>query len=74
MRIARLQLPDQSITFARQHDGGNFTRLNGGPFGPFTDTGDAVAGKLLAPIVPSAILCIGLNYRKHAAEWTSPRR
>ena len=24
--------------------------------------------KLLAPIVPSAILCIGLNYREHAAE------
>ena len=25
-------------------------------------------GKLLAPIVPRAILCIGLNYRKHAEE------
>lgn len=25
-------------------------------------------GKLLAPIVPSQILCIGLNYRQHAAE------
>ena len=68
MRIARLQLPDHSITFARQHAGGNFTRLTGGPFGPFKETGEAVAGRLLAPIVPSAILCIGLNYRKHAAE------
>lgn len=25
-------------------------------------------GKLLAPIVPAQILCIGLNYRQHAAE------
>ena len=68
MRIARLQLPDHTITFARQHAGGNLTRLTGGPFGPFKDTGEAVAGRLLAPTVPSAILCIGLNYRKHAAE------
>jgi 2-keto-4-pentenoate hydratase/2-oxohepta-3-ene-1,7-dioic acid hydratase in catechol pathway len=72
MRIARLQLPDSSITFARQHAGGEFTRLTGGPFGPFTDTGDTVSGKLLAPVVPNAILCIGLNYKKHAAESNSP--
>ena len=72
MRIARLQLPDATVTFACQHDGGKFTRLTGGPHGSFTDTGETVAGKLLAPIVPSAILCIGLNYRKHAAESNSP--
>src|SRR5258708_127855 len=72
MRIARLQLPDNSVTFARQHEGGNFTRLTGGPFGPFTDTDVPIAGRLLVPVVPSAILCIGLNYRKHAAESNSP--
>ena len=72
MRIARLQLSDATVTFARQHDGGKFTRLTGGPFGPFADTGETVTGKLLAPVVPSAILCIGLNYRKHAAESNSP--
>ena len=32
-------------------------------------TADAVkVSKLLAPIVPTQILCIGLNYRQHAAE------
>ena len=72
MRIARLELPDHSVTFARQHEDGKFTRLTGGPFGPFTDTGESVEGRLLAPVVPSAILCIGLNYRKHAAESNSP--
>ena len=72
MRIARLQLPDASVTFARQHDGEKFTCLTGGPFGPFTDTGESVSGRLLAPVVPTAILCIGLNYKKHAAESNSP--
>ena len=28
--------------------------------------------KLLAPVVPTAILCIGLNYRRHAAEGNAP--
>ncbi len=31
-------------------------------------TKDSVAGKLLAPVDPPAIIAIGLNYRKHAAE------
>ena len=72
MRIARLQLPDRSITLARQHADGSFTRLSGEIYGPLADTGARVEGRLLSPIVPSAILCIGLNYRKHAAESNSP--
>ena len=72
MRIARLQLPDHSITLARQHADGSFTRLGGEIFGALTDTGARVEGRLLAPVVPSAILCIGLNYTKHAAESNSP--
>ncbi|MGE3881456.1 MAG: fumarylacetoacetate hydrolase family protein [Planctomycetota bacterium] len=44
-------------------------RLHGDPFEKPTITDEpAVIGKLLAPIRPSQILCIGLNYRKHAAE------
>ena len=72
MRIARLELPDHSVIFARQHPGGGYTLATGGPFGPFIDSGEAVTGRLLAPIVPTAILCIGLNYTKHAAESNSP--
>ena len=38
-----------------------------------TDTGERVhVAKLLAPLVPTNILCIGLNYRKHAEEGNSP--
>ena len=39
----------------------------------FADTGRKVtAGKRLAPIVPSTIICIGLNYARHAAEGGKP--
>src|SRR5438874_7425638 len=39
----------------------------------FRVTGDTLkVDKLLAPLVPTDILCIGLNYRDHAAESNSP--
>lgn len=44
-------------------------RLDGSIFGDFQPTGKIdLVSKLLAPIVPTSILCIGLNYRQHAAE------
>lgn len=44
-----------------------------GSFPDFTPTGQTVAiERLLAPIVPTDILCIGLNYRQHAEEQSSP--
>lgn len=53
---------------ARQADG-SVRRIAGDIYGAYTVTGDtAVIAKLLAPIVPTQILCIGLNYRQHAAE------
>jgi 2-keto-4-pentenoate hydratase/2-oxohepta-3-ene-1,7-dioic acid hydratase in catechol pathway len=42
-------------------------------FGSYTVTAEVVKpGKLLAPIQPAAIFCIGLNYRKHAEESNAP--
>jgi 2-keto-4-pentenoate hydratase/2-oxohepta-3-ene-1,7-dioic acid hydratase in catechol pathway len=72
MRIARLQLDEGSTTYARLHPDGTYTLLEGDPFGPMSDTGIKIQGKLLAPIEPRAILCIGLNYRKHAEETKAP--
>ena len=44
----------------------------GGIFGSYTAgetlTGGLDALKVLAPVVPSTIVCVGLNYRDHAAE------
>ncbi|MEQ9408785.1 MAG: fumarylacetoacetate hydrolase family protein [Fuerstiella sp.] len=68
MKIARLQLSDGSICHAKPTGDDSFTRLDGDLFGSLTDTGEPVSGKLLTPLDPAAILCIGLNYRKHAEE------
>jgi len=69
MKIARLELADGSTCFAQPTAEGTFTRLNGDLFdGGFTVTDEVVSGKLLAPLQPVDILCIGLNYRKHAEE------
>ncbi len=48
-------------------------RIQGDILGNYTLTHQKLAvAKLLAPIVPTAIMCIGLNYRKHAEETNSP--
>jgi 2-keto-4-pentenoate hydratase/2-oxohepta-3-ene-1,7-dioic acid hydratase in catechol pathway len=53
----------------RLHDDGLTTLLEGDLFGPLRDTGTpAMVDKLLAPVEPRDILCVGLNYKKHAAE------
>jgi 2-keto-4-pentenoate hydratase/2-oxohepta-3-ene-1,7-dioic acid hydratase in catechol pathway len=44
--------------------------LEGDPFAGLSETGRRVAvRKLLAPVEPRAILCIGLNYRPHVEEF-----
>jgi 2-keto-4-pentenoate hydratase/2-oxohepta-3-ene-1,7-dioic acid hydratase in catechol pathway len=47
-------------------------RIEGDLFGEYRVTGERLAvDKLLAPLVPTDILCIGLNYREHAKESNS---
>lgn len=72
MKIARLQLSDQTECLASQQVDGSFTKLTGDLMGQLVDTKETVSGKVLAPLMPVDILCIGLNYRKHAAEGGSP--
>lgn len=53
---------------ARQADG-SATLIEGDIYGSYSDSGTpANVAKRLAPIVPTDILCIGLNYIKHAEE------
>jgi 2-keto-4-pentenoate hydratase/2-oxohepta-3-ene-1,7-dioic acid hydratase in catechol pathway len=57
---------------ALQPDGSART-VAGDILGDFRVTDNVVKpGKRLAPLQPANILCIGLNYRKHAAESNSP--
>lgn len=53
----------------RLHDDGRTTAVEGRLFGPLHDTGEPLrVDRLLAPLDPRDILCIGLNYRQHAIE------
>src|SRR5438067_1666962 len=54
--------------YAAERDGAAFA-IRGDVFSKFEITEKkADVAKLLAPVVPPAILCIGLNYRRHANE------
>lgn len=69
MRIVRYLDAGGRASLGAQHADGSVTRVDGDLYGKRTDTGEKVqATKLLAPIVPVNLLCIGLNYRRHAEE------
>ncbi|MBI1323356.1 5-carboxymethyl-2-hydroxymuconate isomerase [bacterium] len=73
MRIVRIQDIAGNIHQGVEHADGSVTRVEGSLFGDFSDTGEKLTtGKTLAPIEPRDIICIGLNYRKHAAEGGQP--
>ena len=64
MKIIRYEDPAGHIHFAD----GNM-RLSGDPFTSLHPTGEiADIQRLLTPVQPTGLWCIGLNYRQHAAE------
>jgi len=57
------------IHHAAEQSDGSALRIAGDLYGSYQVTSEkAQIAKLLAPIAPTQILCIGLNYRQHAAE------
>jgi len=69
MKIVRFLDPEGKTCYGCSQQDGSTTRLEGDPFGEYHDAGEAVVvRKLLAPIVPTDVLCIGLNYVRHAEE------
>ncbi len=73
MKIIRYQSTTGETGYAQQQADGTATKLRGELFAGFTETNEkAEVTKLLAPLDPRAILCIGLNYRQHAAETGAP--
>lgn len=69
MKIVRYLDTNKQPHFGRQREDQSVERLEGSIYHNPTPTGEtAEVAKLLAPIVPMALLCIGLNYRHHAAE------
>lgn len=67
MKFLRLQT-ESGATYACEKDGKYF-RVEGNIFQNYTVTDNVVTGKLLVPIVPSKIVALGINYRKHADEF-----
>ncbi len=53
---------------------GRWRLVEGDPFGTFKETVevDKEGVRLLAPVSPSKIVCVGLNYRDHALEQNKP--
>ncbi|MGH7993564.1 MAG: fumarylacetoacetate hydrolase family protein, partial [Limisphaerales bacterium] len=69
MKIIRCRDRKGNIVHAAQQSDGTALKLAGEIFGSPKVTPEKVeVVKLLAPIQPTSIICIGLNYRKHAEE------
>lgn len=73
MKIIRYESPTGETGYAAFHPDGTATKLKGSIFESPELTGEpAPVARILAPLLPPAIFCIGLNYRKHAAETNAP--
>jgi 2-keto-4-pentenoate hydratase/2-oxohepta-3-ene-1,7-dioic acid hydratase in catechol pathway len=69
MKIIRFEDNGGTVRSGAQQEDGSVKLIDGCIFGDFTVTDEtATVGKLLAPVVPTQILCIGLNYKFHAKE------
>ncbi|HZU85067.1 MAG TPA: fumarylacetoacetate hydrolase family protein [Polyangiaceae bacterium] len=69
MRIVRYRDHEARVGYGAEGPDGSVLRIEGDVFGDYTVTGAAArVDKLLAPIAPTQVLCIGLNYRRHAEE------
>ena len=67
MRVIRF-LSGNRAYLGKQVDGQTAFRIEGTLFDSMKVTDERLIDRLLAPLVPTDILCIGLNYKEHAAE------
>ncbi len=73
MRIIRYLDPDHQIRYGVQRPDGAAQEIAGDVFGEHAVTDrPARVEKLLAPVAPVDVFCIGLNYRRHAEEGKAP--
>ena len=71
MRFCRFSAPGREPRFGAVDDDQTVTALDGHPFAPFALTTERHAlgdVRLLAPVLPSKVVCIGKNYADHARE------
>jgi 2-keto-4-pentenoate hydratase/2-oxohepta-3-ene-1,7-dioic acid hydratase in catechol pathway len=69
MKIIRYQDHQGNIAHAAQQENGVALKLRGDIYAAPTVSGEKTeVARLLAPVAPASIICIGLNYRRHAEE------
>ena len=69
MKLIRYLDHSSKIQYAEEQPGGAHLRMEGDPFGNNRVTQESASiARILAPVVPVMIWCIGQNYRQHAAE------
>lgn len=69
MKIIRYEDSSGKIHYASQLQGDSYVRIEGDVFDDFQVTKEtAKIRKILSPVVPTMIWCIGQNYRRHADE------
>ena len=69
MRITRFLDSGSRVRLGTEAREGQARLLEGDLYGSLTETDEIVSvTKVLAPVEPTNIFCIGLNYREHAAE------
>ena len=73
MKLIRfLDNEDKKIKYCTSENGSNFL-IDGDIFSNFEVTNiEANISKILSPLNPTSILCIGLNYKRHAEEGNAP--
>ena len=70
MRIVRFASPS-GMSFGVLDGDGNVAQIEGHPFGQISFTGARFAQadvRLLSPILPSKVVCVGKNYAAHVQE------
>jgi 2-keto-4-pentenoate hydratase/2-oxohepta-3-ene-1,7-dioic acid hydratase in catechol pathway len=73
VKIIRYVDPQSAIRHASLQPNGSALEISGDIFAHYEVTGQpARIAKLLAPVEPANIVCIGLNYRRHADESNAP--
>ncbi|TWT90718.1 Ureidoglycolate lyase [Pseudobythopirellula maris] len=74
MKIVRFLDPQGAVQYGLREPDGGVTLAEGDPYSGLRDTRQsAEVASPLPPIAPAAILCIGLNYAKHAEETGAKR-
>ncbi len=71
MRIARVSVPDVPGPVFGVVNGTQIALLKGHPYGDLDPVGVALElddVKILSPVLPSKVVCVGKNYADHAAE------